>query len=147
MDSHPMGLDVWLLIGLFVYFILRFVWTAKALARLCGLAGSPEPSLVAYVISTIISWAGSNEAFYKIPCLYASMRNLTITALCPVLLVTLWNKRFMNKTFLQDRTARLKSRFAYLGQYTIARHVETKSIKGFCDYEALKFFMQIFDMT
>ena len=34
--------------------------TAKALARLRGYAGSPEPSLVAYVISTIISWAGSN---------------------------------------------------------------------------------------
>ena len=28
---------------------------AKALARLRGCAGSPEPSLVAYVISTIIS--------------------------------------------------------------------------------------------
>ena len=27
--------------------------------RLRGYAGSPEPSLVAYVISTIISWAGS----------------------------------------------------------------------------------------
>ena len=27
--------------------------------RLSGCAGSPEPSLVAYVISTIISWAGS----------------------------------------------------------------------------------------
>ena len=33
--------------------------TAKALVRLRGCAGSPEPSLVAYVISTIISWAGS----------------------------------------------------------------------------------------
>ena len=54
--------------------------------------------------------------------------------------------KFMNKTFLQDWTARQKSRFAYLGQYTVARHVETKSIKGFCDYEALKFFMQIFDL-
>ena len=35
------------------------VRTAKALARLCICAGSPEPSLVAHVISTIISWAGS----------------------------------------------------------------------------------------
>ena len=32
----------------------------KALARLRGSAGSPEPSLVAYVIKTIISCAGSN---------------------------------------------------------------------------------------
>ena len=30
------------------------------LVRLHRCAGSPEPSLVAYVISTIISWAGSN---------------------------------------------------------------------------------------
>ena len=35
------------------------VWTAKALVRLRGCAGSPELSLVACVISTIISWAGS----------------------------------------------------------------------------------------
>ena len=35
------------------------VRTAKALARLRGCAGSPPPSLIAYVISTIISWAGS----------------------------------------------------------------------------------------
>ena len=34
------------------------VRTAKALTRLSGCAGSPEPSLVAYVISTIISWTG-----------------------------------------------------------------------------------------
>ena len=34
--------------------------TAKALARLRGCAGSPGPSLVAFVISTIISGAGSN---------------------------------------------------------------------------------------
>ena len=35
------------------------MWTAKALARLRGWAGLPEPSLVAYALSTIISWAGS----------------------------------------------------------------------------------------
>ena len=56
--SHPMGLDVWDLVGLFVYFHTSCVRTAKALARLRGCTGSPEPSLVAYVISTIISWAG-----------------------------------------------------------------------------------------
>ena len=33
--------------------------TAKALARLRRCAGSPEPSLVAYVIRTTLSWAGS----------------------------------------------------------------------------------------
>ena len=34
------------------------MWAAKALARLRTCAGSPEPLLVAYVISTIISWVG-----------------------------------------------------------------------------------------
>ena len=59
MPSHPVGPDVWFLVGLFVYFHTSCVWTAKALAKLRKWAGSPEPSLVAYVISTIISWAGS----------------------------------------------------------------------------------------
>ena len=47
------------LVGPFNYFHTSCVLRAKALARLWGCAGSPEPSLVAYVISTIISWAGS----------------------------------------------------------------------------------------
>ena len=55
MLSHPVGLDVCFLVGPFVYFHTSCVRTAKALARLHGCAGSPEPSLVAYVISTIIS--------------------------------------------------------------------------------------------
>ena len=59
MHSHPVGLDVWYLVGSFVYFHTSCVRTAKALARLRECAGSPEPSLVAYVISTIISSAGS----------------------------------------------------------------------------------------
>ena len=58
MHSHPVGLDVWFLVGPFVYFQTLCVRTAKALVSLRGCAGSPEPSLVAYVISTIISWAG-----------------------------------------------------------------------------------------
>ena len=58
MCNHPVGLDIWLLVGPFVYFHTLCVQTAKALARLRGCAGSPEPSLVACVISTIISWAG-----------------------------------------------------------------------------------------
>ena len=61
MRSHPVGLVVWFLVGSFVYHHTSCVWTAKVLARLCGCAGSSEPSLVAYVISTIISWAGSND--------------------------------------------------------------------------------------
>ena len=57
MCRHSVGLDVWFLVGPFVYFQTLYVRTAKALARLRGC--SPEPSLVAYAISTIISWAGS----------------------------------------------------------------------------------------
>ena len=55
MHSHPVWLDVWF----FVYFHTSCVRSAKALARLREFAGSPELSLIAYVISTIISWAGS----------------------------------------------------------------------------------------
>ena len=59
MHSHPVRLDVWFLVGPFVFFHTSCVRTTKALARLRGCAGSPEPSLFAYVISTIILWAGS----------------------------------------------------------------------------------------
>ena len=38
--------------------------TAKALVRLRGCAGSPEPSLVAYVINTKISWACSLDTTF-----------------------------------------------------------------------------------
>ena len=53
MRSHPAGLDVWRFVWTFVYFRTSCVRTAKALARLRGCTGSPEPSLVVY-------WAGSN---------------------------------------------------------------------------------------
>ena len=58
MRSHSVELDVWLFAGPFVYFHTLWVRTAKALARVRGCAGSPKPSLDAYL--TIISWAGSN---------------------------------------------------------------------------------------
>ena len=57
--SHPVGLDVWFLVGPFVGFHTPCVRTAKVLTRRRGCTGSPVPLLVAYVISTIISWAGS----------------------------------------------------------------------------------------
>ena len=65
MRSHPVGLDVWFLVWPFVYFHSSCVRTAKALARLRGCAGSPEPSLVAYAISTKISWASSFNVVIK----------------------------------------------------------------------------------
>ena len=52
MCSYPVGLDTWFLVGPFGYLHTSCVRTAKALARLRGCAGSPEPSLFAYVIST-----------------------------------------------------------------------------------------------
>ena len=60
MPSHPVGLDVWFLVRPFVYFHGSCVRTAKALARLRRCTGSPQPLLVTYVVSTIISWAGSD---------------------------------------------------------------------------------------
>ena len=66
MRSYPVGLDVWFFVRPFVYFHTSCVRTAKALARLLRCAGSPEPSLVAYVISTIISWAGSNVEHFTV---------------------------------------------------------------------------------
>ena len=59
MCSHPVALDVWFLVWPVVYYPSSCVRTVKALARLRGCAASPEPSLVAYVTSTKISWAGS----------------------------------------------------------------------------------------
>ena len=66
MGSHPVGLDVWFLVGPFVYSHTLCVQTAKAVARLHGCAGSPEPSLVACMISTIISCAGSFGISHKV---------------------------------------------------------------------------------
>ena len=50
--SHPVGLDVWFLVRPFICFHTLCVRTVKALVRLRRW----EPLLVAYVISTIISW-------------------------------------------------------------------------------------------
>ena len=77
--SYAVEQDVWFLVTPFVYFHTSCVRTAKALASLHGCAGSPEPSLVAYVISTIISWAGSNHGgkVHKMTLLLRSIFDLT----------------------------------------------------------------------
>ena len=69
---HPPKLDIWFLVGPFVHYHTSCVQTAKALARLDGCAGSPEPLLVTSVISTIISWAGSNKLLSSKVGLYIS---------------------------------------------------------------------------
>ena len=59
MCSHPVGLNVWFLVGPFIYFHTSCVRTAKALVETARMHRLTWASLVAYVISTIISWAGS----------------------------------------------------------------------------------------
>ena len=59
MCSRPVVLDLWFLVRPFVYIHTLCEPRVKALVRLWGCTGSPEPLLVAYVISTIISRAGS----------------------------------------------------------------------------------------
>ena len=83
MRSHPVGLEVWFLVGPFFYLHAACVWTAKTLTRLRGCAGSSEPLLVAYVTSTIISWAGSNKVLK-----YTRQKFLSVT----------WNFQYFSKT-------------------------------------------------
>ena len=88
MRNHPVGLDVWFLVGPFVYFHTLCVQAAKALARLCGW-GLPEPSLDAYVTSTIISRAGSNNFFFTISyasCLVHIFASVLRYCMCSVLI-------------------------------------------------------------
>ena len=73
MCSHPVGLDVWCLVGPFVY-----VRTAKALARLRRLAWAFAGRLCT---CTIISWAGWNkDLFVKFELLSSLFQ--TFTAWC-----------------------------------------------------------------
>ena len=86
MLRHPEGLDVWCLVGSFVYFHTPCVRTGKALARLPGCAGSPEPSLVTYVIKyhNLMSWLiFICIILYKDPCIYCKQcRPWSDTSFC-----------------------------------------------------------------
>ena len=55
MHIHPVSLDI----QLYLKFHLLYVHSVKALMRLRGCAGSPEPLLFVDVISTLFTWAGS----------------------------------------------------------------------------------------
>ena len=71
MRSHPVGLDVRFFVGSFVYFHSSCARTATALVRLRRCAGSPEPSLIAYVISTIfVSYVFLCRLFHPLPTPY-----------------------------------------------------------------------------
>ena len=56
MRSHLVGLDVWCLVGPFVYFRASCVRTAKVLARRRRCANSPEPSLSLSVLWSMCSF-------------------------------------------------------------------------------------------
>ena len=65
MPSHSEGLGIWVSVWRFLLTHCLYERAAKVLARLRGCAGSPEPSLLAYVISTKFAWRGPNDL---IPC-------------------------------------------------------------------------------
>ena len=70
--------------------------TAKALARLRGCAGSPESSLVAYVISTIISWAGSFDTAIDIQVwTLTCIEKMKWECDCPDIWATSWENLIM----------------------------------------------------
>ena len=58
MPSHSEGPGIWLSVWRFFLTHCLYERAAKVLARLRGCAGSPEPSLLAYVISTKFAWRG-----------------------------------------------------------------------------------------
>ena len=71
------------MVGPFVYFHTSCVGTAKALARLFRCL--PKSLLVGYVISTIISWAGSFACMFKVSALVAVCLPSHVLGLCSCL--------------------------------------------------------------
>ena len=58
MPSHSEGPGIWLSVWMLLLTHCLYERAAKVLARLRGCAGSPEPSLLAYAISTKFAWRG-----------------------------------------------------------------------------------------
>ena len=77
MRSHPVAIDVWFLVGLCC--LLPYIMCANSEA-------SGETSLVAYLISTIISWAGSNVGNWRVERPFFAFRVLIPGRLRTVLL-------------------------------------------------------------
>ena len=109
LPRHPVGLDSWFLVGPFVYFHTLCVWAVNALGRLRGCAGSLQHSLVTYVISTIISWAGSIDVntvthswfqHYEIVWLFAKRYQKSVATLW-------WDKKIIiNEMYANETTWR-----------------------------------------
>ena len=86
MRSHQVGLDVWFLVSPYVFFHTSCVQTLKGLARLRKCAGSPESLLVAFVISTMISWVSSFKLterwVYEAPSWFVKNSTSSMTQTC-----------------------------------------------------------------
>ena len=103
LHSHPVGLDVRFLARPFVYFRTSYVRTAKALVRLHRCAGSPESSLVSYVIGTIISGAGSNkkkDSCNRYFCVFSAYQNNDINEFEKILKVN--RRNIMEDPFIRE---------------------------------------------
>ena len=61
MSSHSEGPGIWFSVWRFLLIHCLYERAAKVLARLRGCAGSPEPSLLAWAISTKFAWRGPNN--------------------------------------------------------------------------------------
>ena len=65
MPSHSEGPEIWLSVWRFLLTHCLYEWAPKVLARLRGCAGSPEPSLLAWAISTKFAWRGPHLIDYN----------------------------------------------------------------------------------
>ena len=133
MRSRPVGLDVWFKVGPFVYFHISCVRTVKALARLRGCAGSPEPSLVAYEISTIISWAGSNNKNMYVPCrllcsLHAQLHRIIIMIIIIIIITPMIIHLYL---FQEDNLFGMSASLNIWSSFTCTKNdlVKTRHIK------------------
>ena len=61
MPSHSEGPGIWLSVWRFLMTHCMYERAANVLARLRGCAGSPEPSLLTWAISTKFAWRGPFE--------------------------------------------------------------------------------------
>ena len=81
------------------------VRTAKALARLRGCAGSLEPSLVAYVIRTLISRAGSFKVLcqnsHAKQCDFSTILQMKTGKSRPLFILTVFSNRYLKYSSLE----------------------------------------------
>ena len=66
MPRHSEGPGIWLSVWRFLLTHCMYERAAEVLARLRGCAGSPEPSLLAYAISTRFAWRGPNNLLWSV---------------------------------------------------------------------------------